>query len=354
MKEIIFVSNDLKGGGAARVLLELAGKFAENGFDVSILSYSQGLGSYEIPDGVSVIFYPYVCKSAYDKIKRCHWLRSYFKSHENACVIAFEYFVNVHVLYALRGLKNKVIVSERNDPAREGGHFPMDQMRKYYYKKADCVVFQTNQAMEYFTSVKGIKGRVILNPIKSDLPGAFECIRSHRVVTFCRLEKQKNLKLLIDAFDEFYVSHKDYNLEIYGNGSLKNELLEHSKRLNSSNSIKFFPARKDIHSQILDASMFVLPSDYEGLSNSMLEAMAIGLPVICTDCPCGGASMVIDDGRNGFLFKPGDKASLVNLMMQVADNEEISRKISKNALKIKKKCSVDSIFLQWLGIVIDE
>lgn len=93
--------------------------------------------------------------------------------------------------------------------------------------------------------------------------------------------------------------------------------------------------------------MFVSSSSFEGLSNSMLEAMAIGLPTICTDCPCGGARMIIINGVNGILVPNGDKDALAQAMAQVADDSKLAAYLSKNAMKIREDLSIKKIARLW-------
>ncbi|KAA2318184.1 glycosyltransferase, partial [Bacteroides caccae] len=95
----------------------------------------------------------------------------------------------------------------------------------------------------------------------------------------------------------------------------------------------------------------VSTSDFEGLSNSMLEALSMGLPTICTDCPCGGARMVIEDGVNGFLIPVNNQKSLVDKMLLIAGSSELTIKLSNNALKINNKLNVDNICKQWISLL---
>lgn len=116
-------------------------------------------------------------------------------------------------------------------------------------------------------------------------------------------------------------------------------------------NLSFHPAVSDVHERIKDAYMFVSSSDFEGLSNSMLEAMAMGIPTICTDCPCGGARMVIENGVNGLLTPVGDKDKLSAAMQRVADNSQIAHNIGKEAQKIRSKLSTDIIVGEWRKII---
>ena len=100
--------------------------------------------------------------------------------------------------------------------------------------------------------------------------------------------------------------------------------------------------------------MFVLSSDYEGISNSMIEALALGLPVISTDCPIGGSRAYIQDGVSGLLTGVGNRKELALAMCKVAENPAFAEKLSRNAIKVKETFSLVKIadrFLQEAGIV---
>ena len=114
-----------------------------------------------------------------------------------------------------------------------------------------------------------------------------------------------------------------------------------------SDKIQIFDFAADVHQRILQSAMFVSSSDYEGISNSMLEALAIGLPSICTDCPVGGARLVIESGVNGILVPLRDAEALAEAMTAVADDRELSERLSKAAVGVKTRFSVDNIIAQW-------
>ena len=97
--------------------------------------------------------------------------------------------------------------------------------------------------------------------------------------------------------------------------------------------------------------MFVSSSDYEGMSNSMLEAMALGLPVICTDCPAGGARAVIRNGENGILTPVGDANALYLAMKNLAETPDFAETLGKNAVKIRTEQSVEKIIEKWMDII---
>lgn len=342
MKKIVFISNHLSGGGAERVLSSLANFFDESGFGVSIIAFeakerypiNKNIAISEIGDSSSLI-------------KQSRRIRRELKLSNPDIVISFEYFVNLAAIIASRGLKAKVIISERNDPARVGAGFGKNQLRNWLYSRCDKLVCQTPDAMDYFPDTVRSRTVVIPNPIKNGLPSSYNGKRKHTIVNFCRLNEQKNLKLLIDAFSDFQKDFADYNLEIYGDGPEKRNIEHYIRCIGLEQSVSLFPYVSEVHRKIADYAMFVSSSDYEGLSNSMLEAMAIGLPTICTDCPCGGARMIIKNGENGLLVPVKDKIAMKEAMGRIARNEVFASSLSRQASRLKEDLSIKKIAGLW-------
>lgn len=350
-RDIIFVSNALANGGAARVISVLAAELSARGKRVGIAVFNHYEGEYAVPDDVQEVYGPEGA-STVSKARRIAWVRGVAKNNPNACIVAFEYFVNMQTIVACAGLPNRVVISERNDPARVGSGKKTNWLRELLYSHADMLVCQTEDAAAYFSDK--INKTVILNPIKEGLPKPFQGERRHAVVCFCRLEKQKNLSMLIRAFSDFSKVHGDWVLEIYGDGSLRDDLICLADDLGVGEKVSINPGRHDVHEIVRDAGMFVLPSDYEGLSNSMLEAMAIGLPCICTDCPCGGARMVIRDGENGLLVPVGCEEKLSIAMKQIADEPGLASRLGTASSEIRQLLTAEAIASQWLACIRGE
>lgn len=347
-RDIIFVSNALANGGAARVICVLAAEFAKRGRRVGIAVYNDHDGEYAVADGVQKEYGPQGSGAA-TKARRIAWLRGVARRNPGACIVAFEYFVNMQAVIACTGLPNRLVISERNDPARVGSSRKTDWLRERLYRRADMLVCQTDDAAAYFSDK--VNKTVILNPVKEGLPESFSGERRHAVACFCRLDAQKNLGMLLRAFAEFLKGHADWTLEVYGDGSERDALLALAVKLGVADKVALHPGCPDVHERVLDAGMFVLPSDYEGLSNSMLEAMAIGLPVICTDCPCGGARMVIRDGENGLLVPVGGERELAAAMARVADEDGLAERLGSAAADVRERLAVGEIADEWMRVV---
>ena len=106
-----------------------------------------------------------------------------------------------------------------------------------------------------------------------------------------------------------------------------------------------------MHKEILEDAMYVNTSDYEGISNAMLESMAIGLPVICTDCPIGGARQTIRDHENGILVPSQDVKALSNAMNEVIENPFLCSFLSKNSTSLRDKLNVVDTSNLWLKLL---
>ena len=281
----------------------------------------------------------------------------YLKKRPRTIVITFLQPSIPIVLLATRHLVNYIVFSERGDAKRLMRSRYGQNFIEKYYKRANAVVFQTEEAKNAYPSNISDKGHIIINPITSNLPNAFDGERKQIINTFCRISKQKNLPLLINAFYIFHKIHPEYKLHIIGSSfneegdEVLNDLRQIIKSSRLEKDISFIPFSQSVHNDIKNDSIYVNSSDYEGISNAMLEAMAIGLPTICTDCPVGGARTIIRDHWNGILVPVRDVNQMANAMIEVIDNPELSRKMSENGRKIRKELNIENIAKQWLEVL---
>ncbi len=391
-KEITFLMKVMKGGGAERVISLLTDAFAERNHKVTLIITHQPLCEADLSNinkKVKVIsltdeikkekkptffsklimlyarfigkLYPEkgsVLKYYSRNYESVSWLKNYFRNHKNSVAVAFLYDTIFLTLLA-KHKTNKVIISERGDPAQSASSKTVSAFMKTEFPKADNIVFQSPDAKKWYEENTPATGTVIFNPVKSDLPQPYTGKRKKRVVNFCRISAQKNLEMLVCAFSMLHVAYPEYELDIIGDpvGNDAEGYIEKVnkkiKRLGCEKCVHIQPARKDIHDYIKDYSMFVSSSDFEGMSNSMLEAMALGLPVICTDCPAGGARAIIKDGENGLLVPVGNVAKTFMAMTELASNPDLAERLSQNAVNIRNELSVEKIIEKWMEIIND-
>lgn len=285
------------------------------------------------------------------------WLKNYFQQNPDMTVIVFLQPSIPMVLLAAQGLPNKVIISERADPNRLMKKRYGKPFIEKYYTRADAAVFQTEDAKSVYPEAVSKKGTVIFNPLKDNLPQPYHGERNKSITTFCRISNQKNLPLLVEAFGQVHSKHPEYTLRIIGDApneegkAVLQALNEQINELQLKESVKFKPFMKNVHEAIIKDSMYVNSSDYEGISNAMLEAMAIGMPVVCTDCPIGGANATITDGENGLLVPIQNAEALANAINRVVEDTELADKLSQNASQIRNELSLDKIVEKWIELL---
>lgn len=353
--KIAFVIGSLSGGGAERVVALLANEFAEQGNSTYVISIASKNRSYEISPKVKLLY----CTRergipGVSFFNRVGDLRNTLNEIKPDVCFSFTVAVNIYSILASVGQKWRLIVCERNDPNFDPKSKFLRMLRSITYYWADGYVFQTTGERDFFPQKIRDKSWVIPNPINPLFTDVYHGERQKRFVTAVRLEPQKNLKLAIEAFHDFCKDHNGFSFDIYGEGSQHDELQERINELGLANKVILRGRSSTLYNDIKDSYAFILSSNYEGMSNSMLEAMALGIPVISTDYPSGGARMVIEDHINGLLVPVGDKDALLNAMKELADDEDLAREIGIQAEKIKDKLSANRIMTLWEKCLLNQ
>ncbi len=353
MKKILFFTYASSGGGAERVMTHLANSFAERGFSCTYLSLIEN-GYYDLDERVKreTVKVSSGKRRVFSELKA---IRRYIRKNSFDKVIVFGYPVSIKIALATVGMsmKGKLIMSERNDPNSNIRSRAKRRLRNWAYTRADRVVFQTEEAMNFFPRAVRKRGIIIPNPLVKRIVCEKSDTEPNRLIAAGRIDEQKNFSLLIRAFSIFHKSHPQYRLDIYGSPEKTEEvgkLTALISALDLASSVRLCGFSKEIQREMAASSLYVSSSDYEGISNSMIEAMAVGLPVVCTDCPCGGARMMIEDHVNGILVPVGKAEPLAAALSEVADHPEFALKMGRNAKKIAETLSVDVIFEKWAAL----
>lgn len=348
--KVIFVIVSMAGGGAERVISILANQFVQNHIEVTILMTAGDTVAYQLDSRIRLRSAGGVTGGSMKaRLKRIAAMRACFKENRDSVIISFGPGTSFFAVAADLFLGHHFIISERNDPA--ACEHPI--LRNIIYSRAKHLVFQTKEAMQCFPGSLQRKGCVIPNPISSELPEAYTGVRQKSVVAVGRLEPQKNHALLLHAFAQFHEKYPEYVLRLLGDGSLKASLVQKTAELGIDDYVIFEGFVKDVPERIREAGMYVLSSDYEGISNSLLEAMALGLPSISTDCPIGGSALCINQGENGLLVPVGDADALERTMCQIAADEKFANSLSVNAAGIREAYSEKNIGKAWEALLYE-
>lgn len=346
MDKIVFVIPDMPGGGTERVVALLANEYSRRGIPTAILLFAGSQRAYPLDARVEVVSVGGPSGGSFlARLGRLRRMRRFYRENKNCQIWAFSAMGTVFSAVAALGQKHYFLVSERNDPNR----YDHRRIRDLCYRRADVVVCQTADAVRSFAAGIRRKSVVIPNPLEMDVE-PYTGEREKRIVAVGRLNVQKNHRLLIRAFAAFAKTHGDYVLEIYGQGELEAELSALAVGLKIDGSVIFKGFSAHVLTAIRAASIYVLSSDYEGISNSMLEAMALGVPVIATDCPIGGSRMYIRDGENGFLVPVGDVSALARAMERLADDPALGERFGREAVKLRDELTTAKIADRFLAL----
>ena len=340
---IAILSHGASGGGSERVCTLIANSLVEKGYEVYFYALHSDKREYYIDSRVKYVYGD--CQGSKKSIrfvKRTYKLRSFLKKEH---IDAFISFIYDEGLAAYKNKKIKKIFSLRNDPNRIQKN--KKKLIESLYADADKVVFQTEDAKNFFDESISSHGVVIPNPILDNLPMWDRDDHKKEIIAAGRLSKQKNFPMLLRAFASFAKTHEDYNLVICGDGELLGELTKLSEELGISDKVTFPGHVEDLHERMVKSAIYVSSSDFEGLSNSMLEALAIGIPTICTDCPIGGAKAYINDGVNGFLVPVNDSEALSQKLSILADDDNMCKNFSSESQKVKDVLCTSAICNRW-------
>ena len=233
---------------------------------------------------------------------------------------------NIYSIIACKLAAVPIIVSERNNPYLIPGNSKLRTLRNFLYKYADGIVFQTSYAQNYYCGKISGKSSIIMNPItayKKDLIPIKG--RDNIIITACRLEPQKNVALLIKAFAKISSQIPDYNLHIYGRGSLRRDLENLINSFQLGGRVFLMGVDENVIDKVANAKIFVLSSDFEGLSNSLAEALSVGTACIATDSPTYGNRNLIVDGKSGFIVPVGEIDMLAEKILELVTNENLMK-----------------------------
>ena len=337
------------------MLLTLAQKLnTDTETEVVIMTDTVDDLEYELPDGLKRVN----LKDRMEKntaLSRLCAIRACVKEEKPDSFVAFMLSSAIRAVIATLFSGFKVIAAVRSNPYDDYSIGLNRKILLVTMSLAEKIVCQTEYQVEFFPKRMQKKCVVISNPIFSEFvikakelsETKTEKNKRKRIVATGRLYDYKNHKLLIEAFSGIAKEYPDMEVVIYGEGPYRKELENTIVGLNLSDRV-FLPGdSENVAEDIADAFIYVLPSDTEGLPNALMEAMALGLPVISTDCPCGGPKSLIRDGENGLLTPVGDVLAMRESLRRLITDDDLRMSISKKAKDILISNDADYITDQW-------
>ena len=352
MKKVMIYISSLNMGGAERVAYTLANQFAKN-MQTTILTDTIGSNEFGGTTEFKRVNLNY--KVASNKLLRALNRFLYFFQIRKACksinpdlIISFSIECGLRIQTALIGTTYNKIIAVRSNPAVD--YKSEKDIKKISNRilKNQGFVFQTAMQRDYFEDEIREKSCIILNPINDD----FMSESNHQptkkeVITVGRLTNSKDHFTLLKAYDILAGKYPDYSFIIYGDGELMQPLKELRETLIHKNQITLYGATSETRKMMQQAAVFVLSSSNEGMPNSLMEAMAMELPVVSTDCPCGGPAELIQNGKNGFLVPVGDFEKIAKSVEDYLSSPALMQMMGKEAGTIRERCNKETITKQW-------
>lgn len=349
-KKIYFYISNLAKGGAERVCINLAEYFHSSGYDVAIITSYKSNEEYNLSSKIRRILLNetyYSGNIIYRNLILIKRLRQIIKIDKPDIIISFMAESNLRLLLSTIGLDVTRIVSVRNDPDEEYKGLIGRIVGKLILPTANGCVYQTEQAKNWFPKKLRDKSAVIKNPVREEVFNITRNPVTGRIINIGRLEDQKNQKMLINSFEIVLEKYPKADLLIYGEGGLRDELEKIIANKGLNDNIKLCGYFNDIGSTLSKADIFILSSDYEGLPNSLMEALSAGVPCISTDCPCGGPKSLIVNGVNGILVPTNDESKLAEAIIDLLSDDSKKENLSKNAKEFSKDYSTEIINNEW-------
>ena len=272
-------------------------------------------------------------------------LRKLVHRHEPNVVLSFLGATNITTIASARGLSSRIVISERNDPDRQALDEPWQSLRPIVYPVADLITANSHGAIEHMQHYCApAKLSYLANPVV-ELP-SLNRPRSDTVLFLARLVPQKGPDILIDAFAKFVKENPHWSLQIAGDGPMGSELKSQVRSLGIRDHVLFHGCVKDPTDLLTRASVFVLPSRFEGTPNSLLEAMAARLACVVTDASPGPLRL-IEHGVSGLVVKTEDAIELASALHQLAQNPEMRQKLGQAAWTRTCAFRVENVARDW-------
>ena len=347
-EKILFVISQLKVGGAAKMIKYVANLCAAHFKEVSLVTYYDDYTPEDVSSSIKRInLNVRISRTPLWRLKALIRLRKIVKKGGYSVVCSFLPDISAMSRLATIGLRLKVVSAERGDPYQFS--ILWKGIVTWTYRNSDYCFFQLEQARDFFGESVARHSFVIPNPyVPVNNAEPYKGVRKKTIVSAGRFAPQKRFDVLIRAFAKVHKLHPNYKLVLYGEGGNLNEYKELALQLGISDSIEYPGYVRNVTAAICEDGVFVLSSDYEGIPNSLIEAMSVGLPVVATDCTPGGPAFLTNNGERGLLVPTHDVDEMAKAIQRLIEDEDLAKNLSEKASNIVKLLDIKVINKMWM------
>lgn len=351
-----FLINKMSGGGAERVVSILASYFSDKGYNVRVITFT-GSDNYSLGKNVKRVKlhkHPFFHSVVFNGFFS---LLSFYKKKENRPDIISSHInlLGYSTIPIARIYKIPIVVSEHNN------HYTKSTFAKRFlwnnlYPLANAVTILTQFDQKYF-SKRNENVRLMPNPC------TFQTIKeseiqhndSKEILAIGDVNRydHKGFDNLIYIAKSVILKHPHWKFKIVGKGETGIAYLKRlSEDLGIQDNIIFTGYRTDIKDLLLNTEIFVLPSRYEGLPMTLLEAMSQGVCCIAYDCISGPSDIIIN-GENGILVENQNKEKMGQELISLIENPQLRLDFKKKAPKALDKFSITNVGNKWEHLFAD-
>ncbi|MCR5595925.1 MAG: glycosyltransferase [Lachnospiraceae bacterium] len=351
-RHIAFYIGSLSKGGAERVFVNLAKYFLSEGNDVTMITQYVHEDEYELPKGADRIISdlgPEECKGrVYNFFARIAKLHKIIRNTGADLLMTTAGKSNFMAITCSAFLPARVVVSVVADPPLE---YPTRMMRfllQTLFGDADGIIMQTARQRDFLR--KGLRREAVIlpNSVSPDfIRKPFFGTRKKEIYLVGRMDDNKNQAMAISAFAKGNLKDSGFRLIICGDGPDRDKLTGLICELGLKEYVELPGVVSDVSARLYDAYAFVLTSDTEGMPNTLLEAMSLGVPCISTDCPCGGPAELIKHGENGLLVKVRDTEGLKEVLVKLALDPDYAERLGQAAYDTMVFYRPENVNLIW-------
>jgi len=356
--KILLLVSAMNSGGAERVASVLVNAWASRGDQVILMPTFSGRGEcfYQLSSGVRLVYLADLVSSKArtwtNKGSRLFALRRFIAAERPDVIVSFLPNVNVTAVIASFGLGVPIIVCERTDPFVMPIPLWWRFACRFAYPLADALMVQTQAvAAKYASSGLALRRvEIIPNPVSAQMMNIQHRSTGaamKRLISIGRLEDEKQFCMLIKIFAGLAKRHTNWSLRIVGDGSLRTVLQQQISSLGLEERIELAGRKENIAEELAEADAFVMTSKYEGFPNTLLEAMAVGLPCVTFDCPSGPREMTMD-GQMALLVPLNDEHALGMALERIMSDAVLRESLGKQArVSVTERFALDKILGQW-------
>jgi glycosyltransferase involved in cell wall biosynthesis len=335
MMHIAIICKTFLKGGAEKQALILTKLLVDKGIDVILINwYGEKVDQRNLKYINDNSFRYYPMNGSY--LKKLNKLQKIIKNDETSIIIS--YLTLANFVSGLSKIFNRNIVTIGGIRNEKLPYYKFLFEKLIHNYLNDATVFNSYSAKAKFER-RGFnpeKIYVIQNAIESkNLQVNSKTSNGEiRIVTVGRFVKQKDYETALKSFSNLIERNRDKEFKYYivGYGPLESEVRSLAEQLKIGNKIKFFINPPDIPGILRNSDIFLSTSLFEGVSNSIMEALVAGLPVVATNV--GDNSYLIKNGHNGYLVPCKDVNTIVDKLEYLSGSEEVRNEFGKNSIKV--------------------